>query len=63
DVIREFQVGYDIVRAARSYDMGLVSIFDDKAALDVYTPHPAHLPVVERARELCESVVSVDFNF
>jgi len=63
DVIREFQVGYDIVQAGRSYDMGLVSVYDDRDALSVYATHPAHLPVVSRASELCESVVACDFLF
>ena len=63
DVIREFQVGYDIIRAARSYDMGLVSTYDDQDSLAIYAKHPAHLPVVDRAREICESVIAVDFLF
>jgi hypothetical protein len=63
DVIREFQVGYDIIQAGRSYDMGLVAAYDDRAALAVYADHPAHLPVVKRASELCENVVACDFLY
>ena len=63
DVIREFQVGYDIIQAAWSYDMGLVSSYDDAGALAHYATHPAHVPVVKRAGELCDSVVACDFLF
>jgi len=63
DIIREFQVGYDIIQAGRSYDMGLVASYDDRDALEIYAKHPAHIPVVERARELCDSVIACDFLF
>jgi len=63
DVIREFQVGYDVTRAQRSYDMALVSTYDNEPALAIYAKHPAHLPVVKRAAELCDSVVSADYIY
>ena len=39
---------------------GLVSAFADAAALAVYRDHPAHVPVVARARELCEEIQRLD---
>jgi hypothetical protein len=51
-------------RAAPSIDepdvLGLLSGFDDAAGLAAYQVHPAHLPVVERVRELCDEVVRLD---
>lgn len=54
-----------ILRVAPSIDepdvLALLSGFDDEAGLAVYRDHPAHLPVVARARELCTEVVRLDF--
>jgi len=39
---------------------GLLTGFADEAALAVYRDHPEHVPVVARARELCEDIVRLD---
>ena len=61
--IREFVFGRDIVRSERSYDFGLVSSFDDRAALDRYTIHPDHQQVVVHIRMICSGVVAIDFDY
>jgi hypothetical protein len=43
--------------------MALVASYADLAALDRYTWHEAHQPVIERARQLCEQVASVDYEY
>lgn len=60
--IREFRVGRDVVRSERSYDLGLVSAFDDLAAMQRYQDHPDHQQVVAQVKALCASVVAVDFQ-
>jgi len=55
-------VGADRVRSARSYDTGLVVLFPDRAALDGYATHPAHVPVAQFGASLCEHIVAVDFE-
>ena len=60
--IREFRVGRDVVRSARSYDLALVSAFDDLAAMKRYQVHPAHQGVVTLVKEVCAGVVAVDFD-
>lgn len=60
--IREFRVGRDVIRSERSYDLGLVSAFDDLAAMQRYQVHPAHQAVVTLVKTLCAGVVAVDFN-
>ena len=64
DIIPEAQslsVGFDTLHLPRSYDTGLVAVFADRAALDVYTVHPEHVKVAEFGRSISEHVVSVDF--
>ena len=59
--IESFSVGFDTLHLARSYDVGLVAIFRDRAALDAYTVHPEHIIVADLGRRISEHVVSVDF--
>ena len=55
-------VGFDLLRLPRSYDTGLVAVFHDRAALEAYTIHPAHIKVAELGRSISEHVASVDFE-
>jgi hypothetical protein len=59
--IEIYEFGRDVLRSARSYDFGLVSLFANPAALARYQNHPEHLPVVEKVKAMCENVVTVDF--
>lgn len=61
--IAEFQTGFDVIRAPRSFDLALVSSYRDLEDLAIYAKHEHHLPVVERAKEICEQVVSVDYEY
>lgn len=61
DII-SFNLGFDTLHLARSYDLGLVAVFRDRAALDAYTVHPEHVTVAEFGRSLSEHVASVDFE-
>jgi len=59
--ITSFDVGEDILHLERSFDTGLVAVFPDRAALDLYTDHPEHQKVAAMGKEIAEKVVSVDF--
>lgn len=39
---------------------GLLSGFESEADLVTYRDHPAHVPVVARARELCDEIHRLD---
>lgn len=58
----DLKVGADLVRSPRSYDTGLVVVFPDRAALDVYAKHPEHVPVAQFGVSLCEHIIAVDFE-
>lgn len=55
-------VGFDVLHLPRSYDLGLVAVFHDRAGLEVYTVHPEHVKVAEMGRAIAEHVASVDFE-
>ena len=59
--VQVLSVGFDCLKLPRSYDIGLVATFADRAALDAYTVHPEHVKVAEFGRSISEHVVSVDF--
>ena len=62
DVLRSAEIGVNITKSERSYDIVLTTEFDDRKALNAYGPHPHHLPVVETVRSLCSSSVVVDYE-
>jgi hypothetical protein len=59
--ILSFNVGRDILHLDRSFDTGLVAVYPDRAALDLYTDHPQHQEVAALGKQIAEKVVSVDF--
>jgi len=59
--IKSLSVGSDTLHLPRSYDTGLVAVFEDRAALEVYTIHPEHIKAANFGRSISEHVASVDF--
>jgi hypothetical protein len=59
--LKSLSVGFDVVRIPRSYDTGLVAVFEDRAGLEAYTIHPEHVKAVDLGRSISEHVASVDF--
>ncbi len=61
--LRHLEVGVDVVRSARSYDLALVTKFDSMEDLQAYQVHPYHAgEVVPYVRSVSESVVAVDYE-
>ena len=52
-----------MVRSERSYDLGLVSAFDDLDAMQCYQVHPDHQAVVAKVKRLCSGVAAVDYEY
>jgi len=62
DLIRSWEIGEDILRSARAWDVIEIATFDDLGALETYTRHDDHVAVVLKLREICEAVGSVDYD-
>ncbi|GAB6157132.1 Dabb family protein [Desulfotomaculum varum] len=60
--IRHLELGVDILRTERSYDLALIAKFDSLEDLQSYQVHPAHQEVVKFITEVRESVVAVDYQ-
>jgi len=61
NTLHSMEVGIDISRSERSFDMALISMFEEQAALDVYAIHPAHLEVVSVIKEVTVLSKVVDY--
>ena len=57
------EAGADILHSERSYDLALITVFQDRAAFDAYQAHPVHLPVKKRMHEVRSASVACDFEF
>lgn len=63
DLLRHLEVGVDVIRSERSYDLALVTKFDSLDALQAYQVHPYHAgEVVPHMKSVAESVVAVDYE-
>ena len=63
NVLRSMEIGVNFTESERSYDIVLITEFDNREGLNIYGPHPNHLPVAESIRSLCSSSVVVDYEF
>lgn len=59
--LKRMEVGIDISRSARSFDLVLISMFEDQAGLNEYAVHPAHLEVVSLIKEVTTLSKVVDY--
>lgn len=60
--LESLEVGFDVLMLPRSYDSGLVAMFQDRDGLDAYTIHPEHIKVAAFGKSISEHVASVDFE-
>ncbi|HEX5670478.1 MAG TPA: Dabb family protein [Sulfuricurvum sp.] len=60
--LKSMEVGVDISRSERSFDLVLTSMFEDQAGLNAYAVHPAHLDVVNVIKEVTSVSKVVDYR-
>ncbi|MDO9208232.1 MAG: Dabb family protein [Sulfuricurvum sp.] len=59
--LKSMEVGIDISRSDRSFDLVLISTFEDQAGLNEYVIHPAHQDVVSVIKEVTSLSKVVDY--
>ncbi len=62
DGLVSLEAGADFLGSERSYDVALNTVFRDRAVLNAYQQHPAHLPVKRRMHEVRVSSVACDYE-
>lgn len=60
--LKSMEVGIDISRSERSFDLVLISTFEDQDGLSAYAVHPAHLEVVNVIKEVTSLSKVVDYQ-
>lgn len=61
--LRSLEIGIDVIKSPRSYDIALVATFDSLEDLQGYQVHPEHQKVIEYMNEVRENSVAVDYEF
>lgn len=59
--LKKMEVGIDISKSERSFDMVLISHFENNEGLDAYAPHLAHQEVVSVIKEVTNLSKVVDY--
>lgn len=59
----DLEAGADVLHSERSYDLALVTVFEDMDAFRAYQTHPVHMPVRKRMHEVRSASVACDFEF
>ncbi|CAM2963051.1 Dabb family protein [Paenibacillus sediminis] len=59
--LKQIEVGVDVVRSGRSYDIALITVFETLEDIEAYQVHPVHQEVIKHMNEVRESSVSVDY--
>lgn len=62
--IVDLSVGANYTERSQGFTHGVHVRFTDKAALDHYLPHPAHVEVVENCiKPIADDIIVVDYEF
>lgn len=62
-VLRYIEVGTDVLRSERSYDIALITKFDSLEALQEYDTHPVHMDVKAHMKQVLDGTsIVVDFE-
>ena len=57
----DLEAGQDVLHSGRSYDLALITVFDNMASFEAYQTHPVHLPVKARMHEVRSASVACDY--
>lgn len=58
----DLEAGADFLGSERSYDLALITVFENRAAFDAYQTHPVHMPVKKRMHEVRCASVACDYE-
>jgi len=62
ETLKHLEVGIDFKESDRSYDLVLITHFENKEGLEIYASHEVHQPVIKTLRALCSHSIVVDYE-
>lgn len=60
--LKSIEVGVNIVESARAYDIGIITRFEDLAAMQAYQTQPFHQDVLAYMNSVMETAVALDYE-
>lgn len=57
------EIGADILRTERSYDVALTATFETLEGLQTYQVHPEHVKIIEYMNSVRESSIAADYEY
>jgi hypothetical protein len=60
--LNSIEVGVNVVDSTRAYDIGIITRFDDLAAMEAYQVHPFHQEVMAYMKNVMETAVAIDYE-
>ena len=58
----DLEAGADFLGSERSYDLALITVFENRAAFDAYQTHPVNMPVKKSMHEVRCASVACDYE-
>lgn len=60
--LNSIEVGTNVIESDRAYDLGIITRFDDLAAMEAYQVHPFHQDVLVYMKTVIKTAVSIDYE-
>lgn len=61
--LKELEVGVDVVRSERSFDVSIITRFDSHEDMDEYQVHPYHVnEVIKNLKPMLERSAAIDYD-
>lgn len=60
--LNSIEVGVNVIESARAYDIGIITRFDDLAAMEAYQVHSFHQEVLAYMKSVMETAVALDYE-
>jgi hypothetical protein len=61
--LRQLEVGADLLHTGRSYDLALITRFDNQKDMDTYQVHPYHVnEVLAKLKPMLKDSAAVDYE-
>jgi len=61
-LLRDLEVGMDVLHSERSFDIALITRFDSMEDLKAYQIYPIHLEVAKYINSVKETSIAVDYE-
>ena len=59
--IKSMEIGKDFLKTDMSYDMALITVFENEQALKTYKEHPEHKKISEYVKSVRTARATIDF--